>query len=64
MKRTKIEFAPWAWFQCVKWYALAVVLAELCVTYHGPFAARAWKAAQLSFDDYAKDVADSEKGLL
>lgn len=29
MKRTHIEFAPWAWFQWVKWYALAVVLAEL-----------------------------------
>ncbi|KAK4501935.1 hypothetical protein PRZ48_007745 [Zasmidium cellare] len=64
MKRTQLEFAPWAWFQWVKWYALAVVLAELCAAPKGPQADRAWKVAQLSFDDYAKDVADSRNGLL
>lgn len=64
MKRTQSEFAPWAWFQWVKWYALAVVLAELCGTPQGPLAARAWTVAQLSFEDYAKDVADTKSGLL
>lgn len=55
MKRTQIEFAPWAWFSWVKWYALAIVLAELC-TARGPEADRAWEVAQKSFDDYAEAV--------
>lgn len=64
MKRTQFEFAPWAWFQWVKWYALAVVLAELCGTLRGPLTDRAWKVAQGSFENYAKDVADTKSGLL
>ncbi|KAF2479296.1 hypothetical protein BDY17DRAFT_53780 [Neohortaea acidophila] len=56
MKRTQIEFAPWAWFSWVKWYALAIVLAELC-TARGPEADRAWEVAQKSFDDYAEAAA-------
>lgn len=47
----------------VKWYALAVVLAELC-TAQGPLADRAWQVAQIIYDDYAKVVADTKKGLL
>jgi hypothetical protein len=47
----------------VKWFALAVVLAELC-TARGSSADRAWIVAQQSFDDYATVVADTKSGLL
>ncbi|EME43831.1 C6 zinc finger domain-containing protein [Dothistroma septosporum NZE10] len=62
-KRSWIAFAQWAWFSWVKWYALAVVLAELCYT-HGELADRAWRVAQASYDNYAKVVADTKSGLL
>lgn len=57
-------FAQWAWFSWVKWYALAVVLAELCSARDGELADRAWRVAQASYDNYAKLVADTESGLL
>ena len=63
MKRTKQEFVQWAWFGWPKWYALAIVLAELC-TARGPEADRAWEIARRSYDDYAQLVADARSGLL
>ncbi|KAF7193773.1 C6 finger domain transcription factor adaR [Pseudocercospora fuligena] len=62
-KRSFADFAKWTWFAWVKWYALAVVLAELC-TARGSKADHAWAVAQRSYDDYARIVADSETGLL
>ncbi|EME39029.1 hypothetical protein DOTSEDRAFT_29211 [Dothistroma septosporum NZE10] len=62
-KRSWVAFAQWAWFSWVKWYALAVVLAELCCA-RGEQADRAWQFAKVSYDDYAKIVADTESGLL
>jgi hypothetical protein len=62
-KRSWFEFAQWAWFKWVKWFALAVVLAELC-TARGSSADRSWIVAQQSFDDYATIVADTNFGLL
>lgn len=62
-KRSWTDFAQWAWFSWVKWYALAVVLTELC-TAQGALADRAWDVAQRSYDDYATIVADSNSGLL
>ena len=62
-KRFTGEFIQWAWFSWVKWYALAIVLAELCVV-QGPTAEHSWIVAQRSFDDYARIVADTKTGLL
>lgn len=62
-KRVSTEFMQWTWFSWVKWYALAIVLAELC-TARGPQADRAWSIAQTAYDDYASSVADTSTGLL
>jgi len=62
-KRSWFQFSRWAWFKWVKWFALAVVLAELC-TARGSSADRAWAVAQRSFDDYATIVADTKSGML
>jgi hypothetical protein len=62
-KRSWFQFSQWAWFKWVKWFALAVVLAELCTT-RGSSADRAWIVAQRSFDDYATIVADTNSGML
>lgn len=64
LKRASTEFMKWAWFSWVKWYALAIVLAELLCTASGPLADRAWKAAQQCYENYAKFVADTKSGLL
>lgn len=64
-KRAFLPFMKWAWYSWVKWYALAIVLAELCSdTETTPETERAWAAAQLSYDDYARKVADTRHGLL
>lgn len=62
-KRSFHEFQQWAWYSWVKWYALAIVLAELC-TVKGSQADRAWRAAKLAFEDYKSIVADTRSGLL
>jgi hypothetical protein len=66
MKRTSTEFAQWAWYSWVKWYALAVVLAELCghVAIGSGDVDRAWTAAEECYGNYAQAVADAESGLL
>jgi hypothetical protein len=58
------EFAPWAWKSWVKWYALALVLAELCGKPEENLASRAYAAAQECFKSYAPLIADSESGML
>ena len=59
------EFMPWAWYSFTKWYALAIVLAELCS--HRSWSEvewRAWNIAEASFGRYAQLVADTKDGLL
>jgi hypothetical protein len=63
MKRAAFEFTKFAWFPWIKWYALAVVLVELCQA-RGPTADRAWVVAQSCYNDYATHVADSRDGQL
>lgn len=63
-KRQSGDFAPWEWFAWVKWYALAVLLAELCGPCQGPAVDHAHVVAQKTFVNYAKVVADSESGML
>ena len=63
-KRTSSIFAPWIWFSWVKWYALAIVLAELCSGHKGPLAEKAYLIAQDSFAQYAQLVADTDTGML
>ena len=63
-KRTFSIFAPWAWFSWMKWYALAVVLAELCSGHKGPFLENENLVARESFAQYKQFVADTDSGLL
>ena len=63
-KQANSEFTPWAWFTWVKWYALAVLLAELCGPIKGPEADRSYVVAQKIFIEYAQVVADSQSGML
>jgi len=46
------DFLPWAWFAWTKWYALAVLLAELCEHTEGPLVEKAWIVAEGSFEHY------------
>ncbi len=62
--KTSPEFAKWAWFSWLKWYALAIVLAELCSHPWDERHTRAWQTAQTSYEAYATLVADAETGLL
>ncbi|KAG4437485.1 hypothetical protein IFR05_007040 [Cadophora sp. M221] len=63
-KQANSNFNPWAWFTWVKWYALAVLLAELCGPVKGPSADHSYMVAQKTFIEYARVVADSESGML
>ncbi|KAH7409655.1 hypothetical protein BKA64DRAFT_404214 [Cadophora sp. MPI-SDFR-AT-0126] len=63
-KQENSEFNPWAWFTWVKWYALAVLLAELCGPIKGLEADHANVVAQRIFVEYAQVVADSQSGML
>jgi hypothetical protein len=58
------EIAPWAWKSWVKWYALALVLAELCGQPEPMLAERAFYVAKESFENYAPLIADAEAGML
>jgi hypothetical protein len=57
-------FSNWAWKSWVKWYVLAVVLAEL---YAHPDASNfemAFSVAKSSFEQHRLLIADGEKGML
>lgn len=58
------EFSPWAWWSWVKWYALAVVLAELCSRPEALSDNRAYLIAQQSYEQYSRLIADTESGML
>ena len=53
------DFRPWRWFSWIKWYALAVLLAELCEHTAGPQVDRAWNIAEAGFARY-KAIIDDE----
>jgi len=53
------RFKPWGWFIWVKWYALAVLLAELCEHTDGPLVDRAWITAEASFAKYQGTINDA-----
>jgi hypothetical protein len=53
------RFKPWEWFVWVKWYALAVLLAELCEHTEGPLVDRAWITAEASFAKYQEAINDT-----
>ena len=57
-KYTDRSLAIWSWFTWVKWYALAVVLAELCGQAGSPEAEKAWPIAEASFKKYGDMVID------
>ena len=63
---TEPSTLKWRWFFGTwhQWYALALVLAELCVQTQGPAVNRAWDAVDSVFDGWADSVADSRKGML
>ncbi|MDI1486435.1 MAG: hypothetical protein OHK93_005663 [Ramalina farinacea] len=58
-KYTNDGFKPWKWFAWPKWYALAVLLAELCEHKSGPKVDKAWAIAEACFADYGLRVGDS-----
>nr|POE76209.1 c6 finger domain transcription factor nscr [Quercus suber] len=64
LKAHSQDFAPWAWFSWPKWFALAIVLAELCGRQEGEMIDRAWLAAQACYGRYMHQVADMPSGLL
>ena len=49
LKQGNQDLAPWSWFSWAKWYALAVLLAELCGCHRGPKIEKAWYVAEASF---------------
>nr|POE65102.1 bikaverin cluster transcription factor bik5 [Quercus suber] len=58
------DFAQWSWFTWPKWFALAIVLAELCGPIEGQMIDRAWPAAKECYGRYMHQVADTPSGLL
>jgi hypothetical protein len=58
------DLAQWAWKSWVKWYALAIVLAELCVRPDGPQSDKAFAVAHDAYQLYAPRIADSDSGML
>lgn len=70
-KQYSPEFAKWSWFLWPRWYALVIVLVELCLppTNNRPYTSStdrdtAYKVAQQSFANYAQSAADASSGLL
>ena len=58
LKFTDPSLAPWSWFAWVKWYVLAIMLAELCGRGNGALIDRAWKVAEEAFSTFADLVID------
>ncbi|KPI42911.1 uncharacterized protein AB675_1827 [Cyphellophora attinorum] len=52
MKFSTSEFAAWKWFAWSKWYAVAILLSELCQYTCGTLHDRAWTAAERAFAIY------------
>ena len=63
-RRGGTDSDQWRWYDWVPWYALAIVLAELCSGPHGASTEHAWMVAESSYLYYEKNVADGDEGLL
>ncbi|KAK5130937.1 hypothetical protein LTR08_001540 [Meristemomyces frigidus] len=63
-KQSRTELHPWEWYDWVPWFALAIVLAELCSRPRGAATDHAWSVAEESYLKYAQKVADGDEGLL
>ena len=55
---TDPSLVPWSWFAWVKWYVLAIILAELCGHGDGASVDRAWSVAEEAFPKFAELVID------
>ena len=64
MYNPKLEFYRWYGHMYNKWHPIAVAAAELCVQTEGPAVERAWRSIDPVYQDAAKGIADSEKGML
>ena len=58
LKQGNQDLAPWSWFSWAKWYALAVLLAELCGGHRGPRINKAWCVAEASFPQIMDMIVD------
>ena len=58
LKFTDPSLVPWSWFAWIKWYALSIIIAELCGHGNGPLIDRAWKVAEEAFPKFADLVID------
>lgn len=56
--------SPWAWEQWVPWYALAVVLAELCNRPNAPASDSAYLLAERTYQRYSRPITDPDSGML
>lgn len=54
----------WFFQTWVPWHPVAMALAELCKTPHGPLAERAWPIVEESYHTCSLLVADSSEGML
>lgn len=58
------KFSQWAWKSWVKWYVLAVVLAELSAQPESSMFEQAYDVARQSYEQHRQLIADGEKGML
>lgn len=63
---TNPDVGRWSW--CTRswssWYALTIMLSELCILPRGPLADRAWTIANVVFEPWSNLVADNKRGML
>ena len=52
------------WYLWVKWYVLAVALAELCGQPETPYVEMAWEVVERTFERQRDSIADSKNGRL
>ena len=66
IKATDPDFAPWAWFtrSWGEWYALSVLLTELCSLQQGELADRAYAVAQEVFNHYSDQLQGANSAVL
>ncbi|KAK4935482.1 hypothetical protein LTR10_023469 [Elasticomyces elasticus] len=58
-KFSNIDFRLWRWFSWTKWYALAILLAELCEHTIGTHVEDAWRIAEDAFEIYQRNDHDA-----